>query len=208
MKKFISLLALSLCTVSSFAQTAESLAGLPQPPDTEGERNRIQAERMREEARYQTEEAACYAKFAVFDCVHAIRVHRREALEILRRQEITLNDAERKRKGLEQLERITEKSSAQRLEEAQARRLDARAAQQEREDKAAQKAAELKAKSVPDDGKKAEKTVEPGRSAEEMTKDQQQYKDKLKAAQEHRASVEKSNAEKTGTPAKPLPVAP
>lgn len=210
MKKFFSFFALLLIVLSAFAQPTDTATGSKSQPllDIEAERSRIQAERAREEARYQTEEAACYAKFAVTDCIRHVRVHRREALDELRRQTLALNDAERKRKALEQIERIKEKSSAQRMEEEAARRLEAREAQQEREDRATQKAAaSMKTKSGLD-GERAQKTVEQGRTAADVAKDQQQYNDKLKEAQEHRANWEKSNKEKSGTPKKTLPESP
>lgn len=211
MKKLFSFFALLLVVLSAFAQPTDTATGRKsQPPlDIEAERRRIQAERAREEARYQTEEAACYAKFAVTDCIRHVRVYRREALDKLRRQALALNDAERKRKALEQIERIQEKSSAQRMEEEAARRLEAREAQQEREERATQKAAaSMKAKSGQVDGERAQKSVEQGRTAADVAKDQQQYNDKLKEAQEHRASREKSNKEKSRAPTKPLSESP
>ncbi len=135
MKKLFPVLALLLSTACAFSQPADT--GTPQPLDIEGERTRIQAERAREEAHYGQAEAACYARFVVTDCLRDVRVHRREALAKLRRQELALNDAERKRKALEQMERIEEKSSVQRREEAS--RLKAREDQQGREECANQK---------------------------------------------------------------------
>lgn len=210
MKKLFLMMALSLCATSPFAQqSAGGAPELPTLPDIAGQRNRIQAERTREEARYQTEAAACYARFAVTDCLRGLRVHRREVLETLRRQEILLNDAERQQKGIEQIERIKKKTSEQQQEEAAARRLDARAAQKEREDKAAQKAADaMRNNSVSPAASATEKAEEPVRSTEDRTKNQQQFQNKLKAAQEHRASLKKSNAEKMGPPAKSLPETP
>ncbi|MDO8249143.1 MAG: hypothetical protein Q7T78_05410 [Rhodoferax sp.] len=211
MKRLLSTLALFLVTATAGSQPTDAGTGIVPPAamDSEGERSRIQAERAREAARYQSEEAACYARFAVADCLRKARVQRREVLDKLRQQELVLNDAERKRKALEQLERIKEKSSAQRMEEEAVRRREAREAQQEREERARQKAA---ASGTAQPGrvgvKGAKKTVEPGRSKDELAEEQKQYNDKLKEAQEHRASREKSNSEKSGTSSKPLPVEP
>ena len=52
------------------------------------------------------------------------------------------------------------------------------------------------------------KPVEQGRTPDEIAKDQAQYTDKLKEAEEHRASRLKSNSEKAGAPSKSLPLAP
>lgn len=207
MKKFGSMLALILITVSTFSQPTDT--GTAQPLDIGPERGRIQAERAREEARYEQEETACYARFAVTDCLGKVRVHRREVLDDLRRQEVMLNDAERKRKALEQIERIQEKSSAQRVEEKAASRLQAGEAQQERDDRANQKAsAAMNAKAGQTAGKSAQKTVAPGRTANDLANEQKQYKDKIRQVQEHRASREKSNKEKSPGLSKPLPESP
>jgi hypothetical protein len=207
MKKLFSALALLLIAVSTFSQPTG--IGIKGPFDVESERDRIQADRTRAEARYEREEAACYARFAVTNCLHEVRARRREELADLRRQEIVLNDAERKRKALEQLERIQQKSSAQGLEEEAARRAQALEARQEREERANQKAsAAMKAKSGLSTGRGTQKTVEQGRTADDAASEQKQYSDKLKEAQEHRASREKINSEKSGTSSKPLPPTP
>lgn len=80
----------------------------------EAERTRIAQVRAREEARFAQEHAACYARFAVNDCILKARARLRTVLDELRRQEVVLNDAERKRKALQQLERIKEKTEVQR----------------------------------------------------------------------------------------------
>lgn len=211
MRKLVSFFALLLIVAPAFSQPTDTGTGTgsPQPLDIEGERSRIQAERTREEALNVKEEVACYARFAVTNCLRQVRVHRREALDKLRRQELALNDAERKQKALEQMERIKENSSAQRLEEEAARRLEARAAQQEREERATEKAAASgKVKSGQPAASSATKPIEQGRTADDAAKEQQQYNDKLREAQEHRASREKINKEKAGTSSKPLPEAP
>jgi colicin import membrane protein len=211
MKKYLSILALLLVTVSSFAQPGhmDVEPGASRALDVEGERSRIQAERLRAEANYQAQEAVCYARFAVTDCIRQARVHRREVLETLRHQELVLNDAERKRKALAQIEQIQEKSSTQRAEDEAARRLEARQTQQERENRAAQKAtAPSKAASTPGAEPAVQKMMEQGRAPDEMAKDQKQYKDKLNEALEHRASRLKSNGEKMDAPRKSLPLPP
>lgn len=199
MKKLFSALALLLIAATTFSQ----------PLDSEGERSRIQTDRTRAEALFEKQEAACYARFAVTDCLREVRRRRREALDDLRRQEVSLNDAERKRKAQEQIERIEEKSSVQRMEEDAANRLQAREEQQRRQERANQKAAAaVNAKPGQPAGNSAQKTVGQGRTAEDIAKEQKQYNDKLKEAQEHRASRAKSNSEKSGASSKPLPETP
>lgn len=211
MKKCLSILVLLFVTANSFAQPGhmDVEPDASRTLDVEGERSRIQAERVRAEASYQAQETVCYARFAVTDCIRQARVHRREALETLRRQEVLLNDAERKRKVLAQIEQIKEKSSAQRVEDEAARRLEASQAQQEREGRAAQKAAApSKAPSTPGSEPAVQKMMEQGRTPDDMAKDQKQYQNKLKEALEHRASRLKSNGEKMDAPRKPLPLPP
>lgn len=209
MKKSVSFFALLFLVVGAFSQPKNTGDGVLQPLDIEGDRNRIQSERARIEVRYQPDVAACYARFAVTDCLRKVRVRQREALDTLRRQEIALNDAERERKGQEQLERIKEKSSTQRLEEQAASRVEAQKAQQEREERASQKASASGAVK-PDQpaGAREKKSAEQIRTADDIAKERQQFNDKLRQAQERRESREKINKEKAGTGSKPLPVTP
>ena len=67
------------------------------------ERDRIRQTRANHEAMSAKQEAQCYARFAVNDCLIKVRVQRREVLGDLRRQEISLNDMRRKRRGADQL---------------------------------------------------------------------------------------------------------
>lgn len=75
------------------------------------ERARLKAAREKAEAEYKSEEKGCYGKFAVNDCLAAARAKRREAVSDLRRQEIALNDAERKRKATERQRSLDERNT-------------------------------------------------------------------------------------------------
>lgn len=112
MKKYLSLAALLFVTVGAFAQPGDSSSAAP--PQVEGERTRMALERVHEQARYAQERTACYARFAVNDCLWDARVRLRTLLDDLRRQEVALNDAERQRKALQQMERLQQRSSVQR----------------------------------------------------------------------------------------------
>ena len=83
--------------------------------DVPTERLRIQSERASAEQRFGQEEAACYSRFAVTDCVREVRARRRALLDDLRRQEFVLGDSERKQRALEQFQRLEEKASDQKL---------------------------------------------------------------------------------------------
>ena len=76
------------------------------PASIQVERTRILVQRQRELTRYAQEEQACTAKFFANDCVAGVKKRRRETLADLQRQEIALNDAERRRKAVQQLEQV------------------------------------------------------------------------------------------------------
>lgn len=212
MRKALSVAALLLVAVASFAQSGVSEVPSGEASralDVARERSRIQLERAQQEARYQAQVTQCYTRFAVTECIRQARLQQRAVMEPLRRQEVMLNDAERQRKAQEQLTQIKEKAPDQRTDEEAVRRLEARQAQQEREERAAQKAAAAKSAPLPPaTGAVVKKPVEQGRTPDEIAKDQAQYTDKLKEAEEHRASRLKSNSEKAGAPSKSLPLAP
>ena len=96
--------AMALVVVSAQAQPED--AAPPTRADAAAERSRIAVARQAEAARYEQQQAGCYARFAVSDCHLANRAHQRALLDLLRRQELTINAAERQQKGTEQLERI------------------------------------------------------------------------------------------------------
>src|SRR5450830_653172 len=82
------------------------------PSFSEVERVRIERERTVEMQRQQQVESACYQRFAVNDCLLESRVKHREVMADLKRQEITLNDRERRLRSSEQLRRIEDKVSS------------------------------------------------------------------------------------------------
>lgn len=212
--------------VQSHAQVgapAGSLAGTvaDMPLDAmspQAERGRIQAERDRVEARFAKEQVACYQKFAVNDCVGGARLVRREALADLRRQEVSLNAAQAKRRGAEQLSRIEEKSSPQAELDAANRRAAALEAQQARQAGAEDKAAARSAAGlttdarVNDDRDRAEKRAEA--QAERATKaaaavlEKKKYDDRQKEAQARAEERRKRIAGPAKSTAKPLEVPP
>jgi colicin import membrane protein len=79
------------------------------------ERQRIAVTRSSGYAALDAEDAECQKKFAVFDCQSDVAARRRALDAELKRQENSLNDAERKQRGAEQLERVEQKQ----LERAQ-----------------------------------------------------------------------------------------
>ena len=101
------------CTIS-FAQAVspgDALLDLP------AERERIQSDRDVSESRFSQQEAACYAKFDVTDCLHEVRLRRRHLFDDLRRQTVVLNDMERRKKTLSKMDRTELKSSSQKIDQ-------------------------------------------------------------------------------------------
>lgn len=107
MRAFAALFLLASLGTGAGAQTA---AG---PDNPDAERSGITVERARLEAGFLTEDAGCYKRFFVNNCLDDVNTRRREALATLRTQEVVLNEQERKMKGAEQIRRIEEKSSAE-----------------------------------------------------------------------------------------------
>jgi hypothetical protein len=90
-----------------------------QAPDPQSERQRIAQERTDHEAIYLEAERECYSRFAVSDCLRTARKDRRLAMDELRRQELVLNDMERKTKALEALKRIEANLAQQQQQQLQ-----------------------------------------------------------------------------------------
>lgn len=85
-----------------------------QEPETEQvalgkERARIAAERTRADQRFAVEEIACQKRFAVTDCVEKARSAQRAVHDDLRRQELVLNETERRRRADAQQRRLQDK---------------------------------------------------------------------------------------------------
>jgi hypothetical protein len=103
------LLGLIFIGVSMAMPLAAQEAKTAAQQEAELQRSRIANERATEEAHYQQQRAECYQRFAVNDCLHQARVNRRPRMEELRRQEIILNDEERRRLASEQIQALEEK---------------------------------------------------------------------------------------------------
>ncbi len=180
------------------------------------QRAAISAERSRLEAGFLTEDAACYKKFAVNSCLGKVNTKRREAMADLRRQEILLNDEERRIKGEEQIRKTQEKSSSEKLQEAQGSRAKAaedysgrlkreKDKQQERtttqsNEKAAR---EANAEKLLAHQKKTQARLDKQTAAAEEAK---KFNQRQKEAQERRAQHEADQLKRLKPAAKPLPL--
>ena len=105
------------------------------------ERERIKAERATVEERFRVEEHACRQKFAVNDCVNRAARSRRTDLAELRRQELVINDAERKRRTAARRQEMEERQSAERQQQDAERRAKALKETEDREQRFNEKAA-------------------------------------------------------------------
>ncbi len=103
------------------------------------ERVRIDSLRQQKTAEFDAEDIACLSRFAVTDCQSQVGVRRRQMISDLKRQETSLNAAERLQKGEEQLQRGTDKA----VENVQ-RKLDAQATAEQNQLKDRQKAQDEK----------------------------------------------------------------
>lgn len=113
-----------LCLALAGLADAQTLADGPQSRLDE-RRASLSQERSRLEAGFATEDAACHDRFAVNRCLEKVDVKRRAALAGLRRQEILLNDEERKNRAEAQRRKTEEKSSPESLQEAARQRAKA-----------------------------------------------------------------------------------
>jgi hypothetical protein len=107
------------------AAVAQSVALSDQSDNLDAQRKTISIERSRLENDFLSEKATCYKKFAVNNCLDEVNTRRREIMAKLRRQEILLNDEERKIKGAEQTRKTEEKSSPEKLQQNADRRTKA-----------------------------------------------------------------------------------
>jgi len=169
------------------------------------ERSRIAAERQAADSRYAQAEAACYARFAVNDCVNEAKAARRETLADLRRQEVSLNDDERRRKGAAQRQRLDDRSSAenqQRAAQQRARALQDAALREERGARKAVAAARPASAALPPAVVAVPAKAQPAPDASAIDRRNK----KLADAKARKERLEKRQLERTKPLAKPLPV--
>ncbi len=213
MKPFVLVVCLTALSTLAGAQTVA-----PESPqvDIAAERARISAERVSAEAGFLTEDTACYKKFFVNSCLNKVNTKRRAMIAELRRQEILLNDEERKLKGADQIRKTEEKLLPEKQQEAADRRTKAledtqsrlnreKSQQQNRATvQAGEKAAlEATAQRLKDNQAKARaRTDKQAAAAEEAKK----FNDRQKEAQERRAQHDADQLKLAKPPAKSLPL--
>ncbi len=212
MKYLVAACLLTLCAVA-VAQTVTQPA---QPGAVDSERQRISAERGKLEAEFSAEHASCYKKFAVNNCLGDVNEKRREAMAHLRRQEILLNDQERKQKAAEQLRKIEEKSSVQKQQEDADHRAEALSGYQSRLAKEKQKeAARVSLQSREQANTEARTSRLLGNQQKAQTRaarttaeaeETRKFDERQKEAQNRRAQHESEKLKRVNPPARSLPL--
>lgn len=110
------------------------------------ERDRINRERTAANQELEQQRKACYQKLAVTSCLNEARDTHSEKTRDLKRQEVALNDVQRKRAAAERIRMIDERNSPQAQQALAERRGRALAATAEREKAQADKKSSRQAK--------------------------------------------------------------
>ncbi|GAB3473118.1 hypothetical protein [Polaromonas eurypsychrophila] len=212
-KTLLLLLALTVAPMVA-AQPREDLFS----PAAQMERERINTERLALEAGFDVEEAACYKKFFTNSCLKDVQPRRRDAMALLRQQEVALNDRERKEKAAAQIQKTEEKSSAEAQAQAAERRIQALQETRERVERTQQKADERgilkqnEALNAADAANRAKGSQERAQARADkqaaIAAEVEKYNDKQQEVKERKASRDQKQREQTKAPAKTLPTPP
>jgi len=185
---------LALAATAAHAVDAE-------PPSDKERREQIDAERAATQARYERAVAECERGFVVTSCVNQAKAERRAALDRLSREQMALDDAQRKRRAEERRDRIAQKK-AEAAQAASGAASSPRTERIPRESAAAASGAKAERRATP---RSAEAAAAAASEAAERASDAQQRREK---AQAHEEAVRTRNAERAAQrpPAAPLPV--
>ena len=214
------LILLSLCALLSWSAQAQ-LAGKDNQPSSatpvtpEADRSRINLERARLEKGFTAEDVVCYRRFMVNNCLDEVKLRRREALADLRRQEIALEEQERRAKAAAQILKTEQKLSTEKQQEAADKRAAALKdfnARLEREDQknAGRAATQSKEKSNSDatasrikenQEKTGNRVTRQAANADEARK----YNERVEKARNRQNRHDREEAGRTQPPARPLP---
>jgi colicin import membrane protein len=119
---FIALCAVFIPTVGQTpSQNSPVAASEANAQEEKQERGRILTERQAANAAYEAKRRDCYQKLAVTPCLNEARDERNQKLNDLKRQEVALDDAKRKRRAVDKLREVESRSSPQ-AQQAQAER--------------------------------------------------------------------------------------
>lgn len=181
-----------------------------EPAQEPAERDRIKREREQVESTFKTRQLECRGRFVVTPCIDQARRERREALDRLRLQQEVLDEAQRKQRAAQRMEDIRSKVSADesRQREASApirRSPHAKPAAIQPGPASSPPAAVLRQAPPAAVPRPASANASAAQVQERKLK---AYEKRQKEAAEHRAEVERRNAQRAASgpaPAKPLP---
>ena len=189
--------------------------GVNAQTSSDAERSRISADRSSLEAAFALEETACYKRFWVNNCLEDVKVRRRDVMADLRRQEIVLNADARKAKAAEQLQKIEDKSSPEKLQQEAEKQAQA---VKDFEDRTARNKQEYVDRELLKAGEKANSEATAGRikvnqdkaaarSAKQSAEanERRKYNERQEQAKDRQARYAREKASQTKAPAQPLP---
>lgn len=202
---------LSLCCLCLLGLARAQMPAAYDPAFDARERERIAAERDQALQRYGSDEADCYQRFAVNDCLRDVRRQRRVALEELRRQEIILNDAQRAAITAEQQRRVEQRQAERDSPASQAER-DAAARERAAREQDAQRRQAERGAAPPAAGPVAPRpAADPdaaAAAAARRAEQQKAYEERQRRAEQRRQEYERRQSQQGPRTSKPLPVLP
>ena len=222
---------IAFCAVSTAATAQNASQVNAEKTDEQTERIRIKSERAALAQSLDQQRQACYQKLAVTPCLNAARDEHNEKMRDLKRQEIALNDAQRKRAAADRVKALDARNSPEvQLQRAQDRgkALDAsgrregdraqkqaaresrlaeaaKAAQTEKQAKPKAAVPSAQGKPRPQSTTKIAPAQRAGQ-AERMAKSREQAAKREQDAAERRAKVAEREAKRKKPPAAGLPI--
>lgn len=210
-RRFATILALALGFAGQPCAWALADAGAPTEAEIaahvqrEETRARIQREREALDQRRRKDEAACYQRFAVEDCLSGVRAKAHEVQTRLRQEELQINDAERRDKTAQRLRSIEQKqqdakdAAAGTAPRTPAPRVSASSRAQHESD-ARERAVRQQTHERTRQAENASRAAaQPGREAEAR----ERFDEKQKAAEERRAKHHKAESDAAASGRKP-----
>jgi colicin import membrane protein len=220
---------IALCAYSMPAIAQNTSQKAEEMAEQNAERARILRERKELTQNLEKDRQACYQKLAVTPCLNEARDAHNEKMRDLKRQEVALNNAQRKRAAADRLQAIDERNSPeaqQKIAEQRGRALEAaerrEASQKLRESSRAAKQAAAANKpntSEPADGASTSTPKPQGNprmqpkvkqaqtpDAAQIEHNRQQAAQREKDLAERRAKAQEREANRKKPAAKPLPI--
>ncbi len=201
-----------------FVLCAEAVLAQSGSAQLEAQRKRIEAERAEAQAGFLREDAACYQKFAVNSCLGGVNERRRAMLSDLRRQEVLINDEDRRIRAEEQLRRADERVAEQAQREKADRQAASGTEEKSQRDRAAKKresqgASELRRQDRVDANagrlrRNQEKSATRAERSEGEAQAMRDFEDRQNKAQARRAENSANQQKRDKPVGKPLPVPP